>query len=131
MPEGFAYFDNVISIAAQEKLAAWIATLPLKPFEFRGYEGKRRVTSFGYRYDYGQHALQTAAPIPEPLLELRRAVASFANRAADDFRQVLVTEYSPGAAIGWHRDRPQFGAILGVSLLAAANFRLRRRDGDR
>ena len=31
-------------------------------------------------------------------------------------RAALVTEYAPGAAIGWHRDRPVFADVVGVSL---------------
>jgi alkylated DNA repair dioxygenase AlkB len=37
-----------------------------------------------------------------------------------------VTEYDVGAPIGWHRDKPEFGDVIGVSLLSAAPFRLRR-----
>jgi alkylated DNA repair dioxygenase AlkB len=42
-------------------------------------------------------------------------------------QHVLVTEYAPGAGIGWHRDRPEFGIIIGVSLVAPSHFRLRRK----
>jgi len=41
------------------------------------------------------------------------------------FQQVLVTEYSPGAGIGWHKDRPEFEQVVGVSLLSPCLFRLR------
>ena len=44
--------------------------------------------------------------------------------------QVLINDYRPGAGIGWHRDKPQFGEVVGVSLLAPCNFRLRRKSGD-
>ena len=33
--------------------------------------------------------------------------------------------------MGWHRDRPQYGAIVGVSLLSDCHFKLRRRAGQR
>jgi alkylated DNA repair dioxygenase AlkB len=47
-----------------------------------------------------------------------------------EFRAALVTEYTPGAAIGWHRDRPHYGDVIGVSRLAPCTFRMRRkRDG--
>ena len=42
---------------------------------------------------------------------------------------MLVTEYSAGAAIGWHRDKQEFGEIIGVSLLSPCTFRLRRAKG--
>ena len=45
-------------------------------------------------------------------------------------QQVLVTEYGPGAGIGWHRDRSVFGDVLGISLLSSCTFRLRRKGGN-
>jgi alkylated DNA repair dioxygenase AlkB len=39
----------------------------------------------------------------------------------------LVTEYRPGAAIGWHKDRSVFGDVVGISLLAPCAFRFRRK----
>ena len=44
--------------------------------------------------------------------------------------QALLIRYDPGAGIGWHRDRPVFAHVLGVSLGARAVMRFRRRrDG--
>jgi alkylated DNA repair dioxygenase AlkB len=45
-------------------------------------------------------------------------------------RQALVTEYAPGAGIGWHRDKNVFNEIIGISLLASCVFRLRRSVGS-
>ncbi len=42
----------------------------------------------------------------------------------------LITEYGPGAAIGWHRDKGVFSDVIGVSLLSPCTFRLRRRVGS-
>jgi hypothetical protein len=39
----------------------------------------------------------------------------------------LVLRYDPGAGIGWHRDRPVFEHVLGISLSAAAVIQFRRR----
>ena len=106
-----------------------IADLDLKPFELRGYLGLRRTHSFGSRYDYVSRRLGAAEPIPSFLLSLRDKAAAFAGRLPEAFVQALVTEYAPGAPIGWHRDKPQFGEIVGVSLLSPCVFRLRRRNG--
>jgi alkylated DNA repair dioxygenase AlkB len=127
LPEGFLYRPDLISPEEEAALAAWIATLPLKPYEFRGYLGNRRVASFGLGYG---HAKTKAADIPTVLLELRHRIAGFAGRQPEDFIMVLASEYAPGASIGWHRDRPQFGETAGVSLLADARLRLRRKDGQ-
>jgi alkylated DNA repair dioxygenase AlkB len=126
--EGLRYRDGIISVEEEQALAALIAALPLKPFEFMGgFRGNRRVTSFGWRYDFNSHQLHKAADIPYDLLELRQKAATIADMAAESFQQVLVTEYAPGAGIGWHKDRPVFGEVIGVSLLAACRFRLRRK----
>lgn len=127
MPDGFRYRPDLISPEEEAELAAWIATLPLKPYAFRGYLGNRRIAAFGLRYDHATTGMEQAiAPI---LLDLRHRIAGFAKRRAEDFIQVLATEYAPGAGIGWHRDRPQFGEVVGVSLLAEARLRLRRKEG--
>jgi hypothetical protein len=45
----------------------------------------------------------------------------------DELAQVVVTQYPPGAAIGWHRDAAAFGAtVIAVSLGASCRMRLRR-----
>ena len=44
--------------------------------------------------------------------------------------QALLTQYQPGASIGWHRDKAVFGEVIGISLLSACAFRLRRKQGS-
>ena len=126
LPSGFRTQTEFMTPDEERILVGWISTLELKPFEFRGYHGLRRVISFGSRYDYGSRRVEPAPDFPTPLLNLRDRAAAWAKHAPQDIRQILVSEYQPGAPIGWHRDRPQFGDVIGVSLLAPANFRLRR-----
>lgn len=131
LPEGMRYAEEIIPAAEEAELVRFIASLPLTPFEFvGGLKGNRKVVSFGWRYDFGQHRLEQAAEIPALLLGLREPAAAFAGMRADALQQVLVTEYAPGAGIGWHKDRPQFDQVVGVSLLAPCLFRLRRKAGD-
>ena len=111
-------------------MLARVRELPFREFEFQGYTGKRRVVSFGWRYDFSERVLNKADDIPDFLLELRRTAARFADMNADALQHVLVTEYSAGAGIGWHRDKAVFGQIVGISLLAPCTFRLRRKVGD-
>jgi alkylated DNA repair dioxygenase AlkB len=129
LPEGLRYQPELLSEVEERALAAELARLPFRAFEFRGFEGRRRVVSFGWRYDFNTSRLQPADPMPEPLLALRDKAAAFAERPAGDFAHALVTEYAPGAPIGWHRDRPEFGEVVGVSLLSPCVFRLRRKAG--
>jgi alkylated DNA repair dioxygenase AlkB len=128
-PDGFVYRPELVSPAEEAALAGEVARLPFKPFDFHGFLGHRRVVSFGYRYDYGKRAVEAAPPIPDFLLGLRERVAALADVAPDDFAQVLINEYAPGAGIGWHRDKPQFGLVVGVSLLSPCVLRLRRKAG--
>ena len=130
-PPGFGYWTDVISAEDEAALAAELATLTFKPFDFHGYLANRRVVSFGLRYDYGKRAVEAAEPIPAFLLPLRARVAGLAGVAPEVFAQSLINEYAPGAGIGWHRDKPQFGLVTGVSLLSPCVLRLRRRTGDK
>ena len=128
-PEGFQYEREIISRDDERTLIEHIRTLPLKEFEFHGFLGKRRVKSFGWRYDYDDERIKQAEPIPDFLMPLRERAARFADLLADDIQHVLVTEYDH-AGIGWHRDKANFEDIIGVSLLAPCTFRLRRKTGS-
>ena len=72
-----------------------------------------------------------APPLPAWLAPLRERAEAFAGLDPGAFAQALLIRYDPGAGIGWHRDRPQFGVVAGLSLGAPAVLRLRRRVGDR
>src|SRR3546814_2676411 len=43
----------------------------------------------------------------------------------------LLISYGPGAGIGWHRDRPVFEHVIGISLGAPATMRFRRKQGEK
>src|SRR6185295_15913537 len=64
-PEGLRYAPEFVSPATEQQLIARIAALPMRPFQFGQYEGKRRVASFGFSYDYSLRRLRDADPIPD------------------------------------------------------------------
>lgn len=130
-PEGFLYHRSLLGPSDEEALVAHIRELPFREFEFHGYLGKRRVVSFGWHYDFSGQALRKAEDIPDFLLEIRRLAAPLANLEPREFQHVLVTEYSPGAGIGWHRDKAVFGHVVGISLLAPCVLRFRRKAGEK
>ena len=68
--------------------------------------------------------------IPGFLLPLRQKAAGFARLAPAELQQALVTEYTPGAAIGWHRDRPAYRDVIGVSFSSSCRFRFKRKLGS-
>jgi hypothetical protein len=67
----FDYREDVISPGQELALINRFEALPFKPFEFHGYLGKRRVVSFGWRYDYAGATLRDSDAIPPFLLPLR------------------------------------------------------------
>lgn len=131
LPEGFRYRADIISREEEKRLLADIESLPFKEFDFHGYKGKRRVVSYGWHYDFGARSLRKANDIPEFLLAVRERAAAFADVPADSLQHVLVTEYSEGAGIGWHRDKAVFGDVIGISLVSSCVFRLRRKAGSK
>jgi alkylated DNA repair dioxygenase AlkB len=131
LPEGFRYQPALIGAEEERDLVGRFQDLPFKPYEHLGYFGNRRIAGFGWRQDDDGKMIETGEPIPDVLLPLLAKVAAFTGLDQDRFRHALVTEYAPGAGIGWHRDRPPAVAIAGVSLLSPCHFRLRRKAGDR
>src|SRR3954470_20019962 len=129
LPQGFRYQLDVISRDMEAELLEKIRELPFKEFEFHGYTGKRRVVSYGWRYDFDEARLKKSDDIPEFLEPVREIAARFASLEPTDLHHVLVTEYGPGSAIGWHRDKAIFGDVIGLSLMSSCNFRLRRKIG--
>lgn len=130
VPEGFQYAPEVVTPDDEQRLIGRFADLPFKAFEFRGFEGKRRVVSYGWRYDFSKQKVERADEIPDFLLPFRELGARFAGLDPERLEQISVIEYSPGSAIGWHRDRPQFGDVVGISLASATRFRFRREKSD-
>ncbi|ASP88813.1 alpha-ketoglutarate-dependent dioxygenase AlkB (plasmid) [Sinorhizobium meliloti] len=127
LPEGFRYQAGIVPQKLQEALLEALPELPFKPFDFHGYEGKRRVVSFGWKYNFDTETVRRIDAIPPLLLPLRQLAADFAGLPAEGLQQALVTEYDVGAPIGWHRDKAVFGDVVGISLLASCTFRLRRK----
>ena len=130
-PKGLRYTPEFISAAAEQELIAGIAALPLQPFQFGAFEGHRRVKSFGFRYDYTLQKLRPSEPIPEWLRTIAQEVERFGELPPGSVRQILCTDYDVGVGIGWHRDKPHFDKVFGLSLGGACRFRFRRRIGDR
>jgi alkylated DNA repair dioxygenase AlkB len=129
LPEGFRYHPDVLDEEEEHTLVGEVKHLPFKEFEFHGFSGKRRVVSFGWQYDFNHAKLREAGPIPAFLLPIREKAAALAGLAEQDLEHLLVTEYGPGAAIGWHKDRNIFADVIGISLLSPCTFRFRKNAG--
>jgi alkylated DNA repair dioxygenase AlkB len=128
MPEGFVYRPELIGQREEQTLAKRFEGLPFKPYQ--AYKANRLAVSFGWRYSADGRIVERAPAIPDFLLPARAQAAAFAGLAPEALEQALVIRYPPGAPIGWHRDRPAFRTVIGVSLLSPALLRLRLKQGD-
>ena len=124
---GFRLVHEAISPALEDLLTEKVDAAPLTPFQFGQWEGKRLTANYGSAYDYQRARPIPAPPLPDWLIALRDRLAPQLERDPEPFVQGLLIRYDPGAGIGWHRDRPQYGEVIGLSLGAPVTLRLRRR----
>ncbi len=130
LPQGFEYRAKLVSAEHETALLENFRELDFKEFEFHGFRGNRRVVSFGLHYDFNAGRVGETEAIPAFLLPLREMAAGFARIDPAELGHALVTEYTPGAGIGWHRDRSVFQDVIGISLVSPWRFRFRRRRGN-
>src|SRR5438093_747873 len=123
VPEGFAYHADVMTEVEERALLDGLKALAFGEVRMRGQVARRRTIHFGWTYGYETWRVEPGPPIPAFLLGARSRAARLAGVDADTMAEVLVTHYPPGAGIGWHRDAPAFGVVVGVSLLGACRFR--------
>jgi len=129
LPDGMRYAPDLISPDEEQALVTEMAGLPFRAFEFHGFRGRRRTVSFGWSYDFNGGGLQQADGIPDFLLPVRARAAAFAGLDSAALEQAGLIEYAAGAGIGWHRDRPAFDDVIGISLGSPCTLRLRRKRG--
>jgi alkylated DNA repair dioxygenase AlkB len=125
LPEGLRYEADFLSESEEAALLDAIAALALHAARYKQYTARRRIASFGSGYDFDSNELQPAPPIPDFLLPLRARAAHWVDLPAQAFAHALVTEYQPGTPLGWHRDVPDFGVVVGISLHGWARMRFR------
>ena len=128
---GLSSAPEIVTGSEEQALVAAIDATELSPFRFQGWIGKRLTTSFGWHYDFDKSEVARAAPMPDWLLPIRDRMGAFAGVDPERLIQALLIRYNPGAGIGWHRDRPIYDHVLGLSLGAPTEMRFRRRRGER
>lgn len=124
---GLAYEEEFVAPDEEAMLIREMDALPLSPFRFQGWTGKRLTLSLGWTYDFDNGRFAPSDPIPSWLAPIKARAARFAGLTDADLVQALLIRYDPGAGIGWHRDRPVFDHVVGVSLGTTAALRFRRR----
>jgi alkylated DNA repair dioxygenase AlkB len=125
-PGGFLYREGFLSVAEEARLLEIFKTLPFRPAEYEveaagiSVEAKRRIMGYGW---------DSHPELPAWMMPLRDRAAAWVGIEPATLDSALINEYSPGTAIGWHRDKPTHGHVVGVSLGAVCQFRLRRKNG--
>ena len=127
--QGLATREAIVTVDEEAALIARIDSQQLSPFRFQGWLGKRLTRSFGWSYDFENGRFAKAEPLPTWLDPLRKRAATYAGISDDELCQALLIRYEPSAGIGWHKDRPVFEHVVGISLGNAATMRFRRRRG--
>ncbi|HKY00763.1 MAG TPA: alpha-ketoglutarate-dependent dioxygenase AlkB [Steroidobacteraceae bacterium] len=125
LPAGLDYEPEFLSVQQEKELLEAIGSQPLQEAEYREWKAKRRIVSYGGRYDFTHRELGEAPPIPEFLYPLREQIARWAGIVPAHIHHAVIAEYRPGTQLGWHRDVPNFERVMGVSLGGRARMRLR------
>jgi alkylated DNA repair dioxygenase AlkB len=133
LPHGLVYRPEFITRAEEMDLLKAIAPLPFREARFQQYFAKRRVVHFhpsggDAAYDASDDDTFSSGPLPSFLDALLRRFAAWLSIDAARFVHALVTEYRPGTPIGWHRDKPAYGIVVGLSLAGRGRMRFRPLD---
>lgn len=128
LPSGFTYFPDFLTKDEEDSLYQQILKIDLHNMMFQGFEAKRKTASFGYDYSFDKRQLSKGKEIPKEFMSLLDRVGEKVEVKAEEFAELLVTEYPVGSVINWHRDAPPFDIIAGVSLLSDCVFKLRPHD---
>jgi len=131
LPEGLTYTPDFVTPEEERELIATLETMEFREVTMRGQTARRVVRHFGLDYDYESRTPLPGEPIPAWLEPVRAKAAAFAGFEPEELVEILVQRYPPGATIGWHRDAPAFGTVVGVSLLGSCRLRFQRGTGER
>jgi alkylated DNA repair dioxygenase AlkB len=127
-PDGLQLEADWLATDEEAELVARLSRLPFADVVMRGQVARRKVLHFGVDYGYESRAIRDTTPVPEWISPVRERAAALADVPPDALVELLISYYPAGAGIGWHRDAPMFGRVVGVSLLGSCTLRLRKRS---
>ena len=125
-PQGLVYEPELLSVEEEARLLERLGSLRFDPIVLHGRAARRSGRHFGLDYDYEARTPQPGEPVPDWLLPVRERAAALAGHEPDELVEVLVQRYPEGSTIGWHRDAPAFGTVVGVSLGGTSRLRFQR-----
>lgn len=130
-PSGLVYQPDFLTHTEEQQVLAVLEAMEFHTITMHGRTARRTVRHFGLDYGYESWELVPTDPLPDELAWLADRAGSLAGLDPGEFAQVLVSRYSPGSTIGWHRDAPMFGPkVVGISLASACRMRFQRGKGD-
>lgn len=130
-PEGLVYRPDVLTAEEEAALLDVLEGLRFDPIVIRGQAARRTARHYGLDYDYESRTPMPGEQVPDWLLPVRARAAELAGVEPDELVEILVQRYPPGSTIGWHRDAPAFGTVVGISLGAPARLRFQRGKRER
>jgi DNA oxidative demethylase len=130
-PEGLVYHPALLTPSEEGELLAELAGLRFDPIVMHGQEARRTARHYGLGYDYATRTPQPGEPMPGWLEPARARAAQLAGVDPGELAEILVQRYPPGSTIGWHRDAPAFGIVVGLSLGGSCRLRFQRGKGER
>jgi DNA oxidative demethylase len=129
LPSGLLFQPDFLSLGEEDDLLAFLRTLEFRRFQMQGVTAKRRLRQFGWHYAFESYQLTPTDPIPAEFASIRERSAALVDLDPTAWAEALVTEYAPGAGIGWHRDAPAFGLVAGISLAGWCRMRFQTGAG--
>jgi alkylated DNA repair dioxygenase AlkB len=130
LPNGFVYRPEFITLAEEEMLLHIFKSLPFVNAPYHEYTAQRRIIDFGQIWERDQYV--PAQPIPDFLRPCIKRIAKWLVIPEKSIVEALVTEYTSGAGVGWHKDSEPCETIVGISLAGWADMQMRYlpRYGD-
>jgi alkylated DNA repair protein (DNA oxidative demethylase) len=129
-PDGLLYRADLLSAPEEAELLERLATLRFDPIVLHGQAARRTARHYGLSYDYEARTPLPGEAIPTWLEPVRAQAAELAELEPEQLVEVLVQRYPTGSKIGWHRDAPAFGTVVGVSLGGSCRMRFQRGTGE-
>src|SRR3954447_27039396 len=125
-PEGLVYEPELVPEELEKELLDVFQPRRFDPIVIRGQAARRTARHYGLGYDYEARTPMPGEPVPGWLLPARAVAADLAGFDPEELVEILVQRYPPGSTIGWHRDAPAFGTVIGLSLGGASRLRFQR-----
>src|SRR3954465_14709993 len=114
--QGLRYELELMPPATERELLDVFESLRWDPIVIRGQAAKRTARHYGLDYDYEARSPTPGEPVPDWLEPARGLAAGLAGARPGGLAEILVQRSPPGSAIGWHRDAPAFGEVIGLSI---------------